>query len=377
MPNKLSIKTLLQKFSPVAKDQWIEAANGETKSNDALDELAWEGPEGIKFQPYYDQSDTRDLGLLKKFQLQPSASELQKPRHWYNLPPIHTSHATAGNQQALDHLQNGADGLLFEIEQSAVDFPALLDRILLPICHLSFMFEQYSEPKALLSYIQNYPAEPESISGSFFWKKNPPDSVELVNKLREQKKFLSLGLFIEKMENPVEEVSTALFKGVTLVDTLTDAGLSAEAVLQRIAFSIEAGNAFFDTVSKLKALRMLWYQIANAYGVSSHQYMDTFIHVRSEPWIADQFKPHSNMLRSTTAAMASVVGGCNALTVYPEKSDNHVMNRIARNISNILRDESHLDLVADPLAGSYFAESELAVFAERAWQSFQHKISSL
>jgi methylmalonyl-CoA mutase len=77
------------------------------------------------------------------------------------------------------------------------------------------------------------------------------------------------------------------------------------------------------------------------------------------------------MLKETTAAMAAILGGTNGLSLYPEEMDNVVMSRIARNTSHILREESHLNKVADPLAGSYLVENLMLEMAEKAWAKFQ------
>jgi methylmalonyl-CoA mutase len=77
------------------------------------------------------------------------------------------------------------------------------------------------------------------------------------------------------------------------------------------------------------------------------------------------------MIKSTTAAMASVLGGCDALTILPEDENNTTMNRIARNVSAILREESHLNKVADPLAGSYSMDTMVDAISKKAWTLFQ------
>jgi methylmalonyl-CoA mutase len=53
------------------------------------------------------------------------------------------------------------------------------------------------------------------------------------------------------------------------------------------------------------------------------------------------------------------------------------MARIARNVSNILREESHLNKVADPTAGSYAIDNMIDKLAIAAWTEFQHKITQL
>lgn len=77
--------------------------------------------------------------------------------------------------------------------------------------------------------------------------------------------------------------------------------------------------------------------------------------------------------------MAAVMGGCDVLTVYPYDSvlgpsatttDREFPERIARNVSVLLKEESYLDKVADPSAGSYYIENLTHQLTETAWTLF-------
>jgi methylmalonyl-CoA mutase len=80
------------------------------------------------------------------------------------------------------------------------------------------------------------------------------------------------------------------------------------------------------------------------------------------------------MLRATTEAMSAVMGGCDALTVHAydavfQKTDEF-SERIARNISVLLKGESYLDKTIDPAAGSYYLENLTLQLADAAWELF-------
>jgi methylmalonyl-CoA mutase len=102
--------------------------------------------------------------------------------------------------------------------------------------------------------------------------------------------------------------------------------------------------------------------------------MGLHLHVRSTPWVNEKFQPHGNLLKATTAAMAAVMGGCNALTIHAEDATNSTMTRMARNVSSILREESHLDKVADPLAGTYAVQEMTHALAHAAWALLQQNL---
>jgi methylmalonyl-CoA mutase len=71
--------------------------------------------------------------------------------------------------------------------------------------------------------------------------------------------------------------------------------------------------------------------------------------------------------------MASVIGGANAISILPEDEKNLTMTRAARNISNLLREESHFDKVVDASAGSYAIDTMVDEFAQQAWELFQER----
>ena len=139
-----------------------------------------------------------------------------------------------------------------------------------------------------------------------------------------------------------------------------------------VAFSVEVGTDFFFETSKLRALRAVWQKLLVKRGTDPKSPL--LIHAWSRPWINEAYAPHGNMLKATTASMAAIFGGCDVLTVDAEDSDNTTMRRAARNVSNVLREESHFSKVADPLAGSYFVDDLTRRLSEQVWQLVQTKM---
>ncbi|MEI9920797.1 MAG: methylmalonyl-CoA mutase [Bacteroidota bacterium] len=102
----------------------------------------------------------------------------------------------------------------------------------------------------------------------------------------------------------------------------------------------EIGEDFFLEIARLKSIRK--------------ENPGVFIHAYIKPFINDAYQPHGNMISSTCRALAAVLGGCDALTI---EADSELENRVAKNVSLILREESHIHKTADATAGSYFIES--------------------
>jgi methylmalonyl-CoA mutase len=80
------------------------------------------------------------------------------------------------------------------------------------------------------------------------------------------------------------------------------------------------------------------------------------------------------MLRTQTEAMSAAIGGAHSVTVLPfnaiYEDTTEFSERIARNQQALLKEESHLDKIADPSAGSYYIENLTASLADEAWALF-------
>ena len=86
------------------------------------------------------------------------------------------------------------------------------------------------------------------------------------------------------------------------------------------------------------------------------------------------YDPYVNMLRTQTEAMSAALGGADSISVLPFNAvfedTTEFSERIARNQQILLKEESHLDKIADPAAGSYYIETLTNSLAEQAWKLF-------
>lgn len=91
------------------------------------------------------------------------------------------------------------------------------------------------------------------------------------------------------------------------------------------------------------------------------------LHVRTPQRNKSAYDRYSNLLRVTTEALSAAIGGCDSLDVEPFGFDQH----LALNLQRILKEEVHLDVVADPAGGSYYIEALTDQIAREAWKLFQ------
>jgi methylmalonyl-CoA mutase len=172
----------------------------------------------------------------------------------------------------------------------------------------------------------------------------------------------------------VQELAFTLAAAVEYLQEMINRGLKVDDAAKRMKFTFGIGSFYFMEISKLRAARMLWSKILEAYGVKEEN-RKIFIHVKTTEFNQTYFDPYVNMLRTTTEAFSAIVGGADSIHTNPfDESFNESSNfsrRIARNTQIILKEESHLDQVIDPAGGSYFVEKLTDDIANSAWKLFQ------
>ncbi|MEZ4891464.1 MAG: methylmalonyl-CoA mutase family protein [Saprospiraceae bacterium] len=141
------------------------------------------------------------------------------------------------------------------------------------------------------------------------------------------------------------------------------------------AFDSAGWQQLFFEIAKLRALRLLWFNLLKAWEIPLKA---PVVHasINSESYSDNLY---SNMISGTTAAMSAIMGGVDRLTVLPYDSGRESVatypkafsRRIARNVQHLLKLESNLHELNDPAAGSYYIEHLSAKIAEKAWQEFK------
>ena len=174
--------------------------------------------------------------------------------------------------------------------------------------------------------------------------------------------------------NDVQEVAYALATAVCYVRQLAQRNIDIHTIARSMMFTFSMGANFFMEIAKLRALRVLWARIMEAFGAEE---ADRAVHVhgRTSAFTKTVYDPYVNLLRNTTQAFSGVVGGLNSLEVSPfdqpiRKSDDF-SRRIARNIQVMLQTEFELRQPVDPVGGSWYVETLAAELCEKIWAEFQ------
>jgi len=391
-----SSENLFSEFPSSSKSEWKEKVLADLKGADFDKKLVWKTLEGINLQPYYTQEDLKELQYLKKFQnsILNIDDGSQGARYWINREKIIVDNAESANKEAIEALNSGADGLVFDLtEKEDVDIRKLLNNILPLHCSVSFVADREAAKliKGYFAFESENHIETEQLYGSINYDpirnlttkgKMATDGFkvlkEIIDITKNADKFYGLTVNSSQFHNSgsslVQELAFALNVAVEYVDKLGELGIDAETVIKNTEFCISVGTDYFLEIAKLRALRILFYKIAETYGIQDYDPGDLSIHSVSSGWTKTVYDPYVNMLRNTTEAMSAVIGGCDAITIAPH--DEHFENpstqskRIARNVSNMLKEESYFDKIVDPSAGSYYIENITDGMVRKVWELF-------
>jgi len=169
----------------------------------------------------------------------------------------------------------------------------------------------------------------------------------------------------------VQELGYSMAVGAAYLRALTDgAGLDVAEAAALIEFRYAATDEQFPTIAKLRAARRLWARMLELSGVEPADVEQRQHVVTSRPMLS-KYDPYVNMLRTTVAAFAAGVAGADAVTVLPFDSPlgqpDTFGRRIARNVSHLLVDESHVHEVADPAGGAFAVEKLTDDMAVAGW----------
>ncbi|NBB78963.1 MAG: methylmalonyl-CoA mutase [Verrucomicrobia bacterium] len=172
----------------------------------------------------------------------------------------------------------------------------------------------------------------------------------------------------------VEELGIALATGAFYLSELIERGLSVDEAARQLRFSFCIGPNFFMEIAKLRAARMLWAQVVEAFGGDAES-QKIVMHARTGLYNKTQKDPYVNMLRTTTEALSGALSGVDSMCVgnFDEvsRSPDTISRRLSRNTQIILQEECELTAVVDPAGGSWAVEWLTHEVAEKAWACFK------
>ena len=159
-----------------------------------------------------------------------------------------------------------------------------------------------------------------------------------------------------------QELAYTIADGLEYVRAAKNQGLDVDSFAPRLSFFFGIGMNFFMEIAKLRAARFLWSElIEQEFKPKDPRSQMLRTHCQTSGVSLTSQDPYNNIIRTTIEAMAAVLGGTQSL--HTNSFDEALAlptpfsAEIARSTQLVLREESGLTKVVDPLAGSYYIES--------------------
>ena len=404
-------------------EAWEALVEKETRGRTRTD-LTWKTPEGIDVKPLYTAADLEGLEHLDSlpgfapFVRGPRAT-MYAGRPWTLRQYAGFSTAEESNAFYRRNLEAGQTGLSIAFDlathrgydsdhprvtgdvgkagvaiDSVEDMKILFDGIpldrmsvsmtmngaVLPVIAMYIVAaeEQGVAPGALAGTVQNDILKEFMVRNTYIYPPEP--SMRIVADIiaytaREMPRFNPISISGYHMQEAgataVQELAFTLADGIEYVRAAIRGGLDADAFAPRLSFFFGIGMNFFMEVAKLRAARLLWAElIGKLFAPSNPRSLMLRTHCQTSGVSLTSQDPYNNVVRTAVEALAATLGGTQSLhtNAFDEALalPTEASARIARNTQLILREETGITRVVDPLAGSYYVESLTASLAAAA-----------
>ena len=369
--------TLFKQFQSVSKAEWLAKVEKDLKGK-PIDGLNWEVNDDITLTPF---AHADDLGAAS----QPLTNQ-RTTNTWEIGVKVQVGNMQLANKEALNALMNGANAIAFELRKSPSkeDLKTLLKDIELEWISTHFIFKQKSWKRFMsffLDYVSEKKYDVEKVACTFSFKGEVVENAKDASQLKEIAKQLPKAQLItvntrilnRGTEKVVTEIAQTLDKGNAALVELNQQDLDLNQYHTQIQFSISIGDSYFVNIAKIRALKLGWQQILEAWQITSPAIPNIEAHLTTATQTDNE---NYNKIKATTQAMAAVIGGANRLYIYPSDEVKDGLGtpfaqRIALNIQHLMQLESYMDRVVDPAAGSYYIENLTNELAKAAWKEFQ------
>lgn len=369
------MRDFFSEFNPVSKEQWIAKIQSELSGQDLSLLEQFDPIEELHFSSYYHVSDQKTHENPGGF---PYTRGLKtKSNHAINTAFVLLEDEIEGNAKILHVLMTGADGIWITTNRSNLNWSAVLKDI--QFDYISAQFSVSSIEDCLA--IKEITGEIPSVQFNFdFVESNPLAELKTISdslKVHQQRFALVNGFGIQQVGGTSwQEIAFCLNAGHEYLLALMSNGFSIDEASACIGFHIGIGSNYLNEIAKIRAMRSLWSKIIHAYSPAhacSHTCAMTAIVGCMNKSLLD---PHTNLLRQTTEVLSAMCGGVDQLVVLPhdlysDRGMSSISQRMAINIPLVLREESYLDKVIDPLGGSYSLEQLTTKIGKKAWETFQ------
>ena len=335
----------LDNFNVPDLEAWRSKIKAETK---AIGDLSYKNEvEGIEFDP-----------TQKTLEYDFGTQQVSEPNDWGISAYIPVLDEKIANIFALKCLSQGANVLYFNISTRSTDWNTVFKDIHIEYINIIVAFEQGMELQSFIEFI------PESLKEHVSISIDPlrPHNIKPI--LQVGIKLMVNGFHLEQIgANATDQLSTMLYYAESLIEKIDP---------NNISFEIGIGSNFFVELAKVRAIKWLWQHIL----LKNNKSIPKTTILGRMGWTNKSLKdPDTNILRQTTESISAISGGVSSILIhsshtYSKETNNWFYKRLALNISHILKEESYLTKVNDPMRGAYLSEQMTLVMIRNCWSQF-------
>ncbi len=349
-------------FEVPSREQWLNQITKELKGA-GYESIHWKHPELGEIPPILTTED--DVVQIPL----PPRSFNGESGEWEIRQAFELEHDA--NQTVLNALKDGTSGIHIEVGDNVnlKTFSALFNDVYLNMVSVNLRSASYSNLyEAFSALTSRFSGASNELRGSIgadlltegVNQRRPFDNVaeqitlhvrrsnEIAPSMRSMP--IEAHRVFEAGGSDALELAMALHTGDRYLNALIKNGLTIDNASALFEFSMSAGQSYFITIAKFRALRYAWAKLISEYHPEHACSMVTWIAAKTSHRNLAMNDKHSNLLRLTTASMGALTGGCDSLEIssFTPWEHNEESDRISRNIHHLLKEESWLDSVIDP-----------------------------
>ena len=173
-----------------------------------------------------------------------------------------------------------------------------------------------------------------------------------------------------------QELAFTLADGFSYVELGLSRGLDVDHFAPGLSFFFDAHIDFFEEIAKFRAARRIWATwLRDVYGAKTDRAQWLRFHTQTAGVSLTAQQPYNNVVRTAVEALAAVMGGTNSL--HTNALDETLAlpteqsAEIALRTQAVLREETGVTNVADPLGGSWYVEALTDKIEAEAEQLFR------
>lgn len=359
---------LFDMFPDVTASQWKQQIQVDLKGADYNQTLIWKTLEGIDVKPFYHPDDALSTNSIT-LPTQP----------WRICQHIYAKTAKSANKKAVDAINRGAESILFSIDNPTVSITELLENInpneVTIIANFKFLADDYIKniPIEILKdlIVVNDVIHHLSVSGN--WYNNLKTDLDAFTNIIQNCRCLTIDLehYQNAGANMTQQIAYSMAHVCEYLNVLDSKLEDHDKQHLNIVIKVAVGSNYFFEIAKIRALKLLWSNIASEFHVNVNCKIIATPTKRNK----SIYDYNNNMLRTTTECMSAILGGADIICNLPYDviyhKDNEFGSRIARNQLLILKHESYFDKVENVVDGNYYINELTTQLAEKSLHLFK------